>query len=84
MLGGGDNRRAASWEEVAREFPGATLGLAPVGMVPRTPQGSPRLGERERKDKLLQIHPGPLPASPSTPSAFAGQQGRAGRIPSKQ
>lgn len=51
--GDGGVCRAASREEVAREFPGATLGRTPAGTVPRTPQGSPRLGKREKKDKLL-------------------------------
>lgn len=47
MLRGGCVCRTASWEEVAQELPGDTLVLTPVGMVPRTLQGSPRLGKRE-------------------------------------
>lgn len=62
MLWGGGVCRAASWE-VARGLPGATSAR----MVPRTPQGSPMLGEQERKDELPQIWPSPLPASPWAP-----------------
>lgn len=47
MLRGGCVYRTASWKEVARELPGDTLGLTPVGMVPKTLQGSPRLGKLE-------------------------------------
>ena len=51
-------------------IPRCYSGLTPAGMVPRTSQGSPRLGKRERKVELPQMWPGPLLASPLAASSF--------------
>lgn len=46
-LRGGCVCGTASWEEVAQELLGDTLGLTPAGKVPRTLRGSLKLGKRE-------------------------------------